>query len=457
MNNLIQDELQLEVWQTKINPNLLCSHRGLSNLPSLSDHKSFLRSKRLFPWGTQSGDTWKWCAQIRLLIFELSEPSGFSGFPQHPWCSVATGFQVLMTDFSCRFRDFWSLPVATSFPLLMNSWASLCQLWELDAASELEFWFALASGLPDNPTCRLEVLSVPGLLDAIGLSTDEELVETDLVRFITIGLDLATILFSSHCSCILFGNAAKQTERFLALRRELQWLMLNEQRRLFHSSRVTCVWCQCTVSESWGPSSFGQILNQEQLCGFWTHVSLLDFGIWWSFQSRLRYPQRCTASHQIEKTSRSTAHSQHCSVQNCRAGLEAWLGFGQKMIPFITCEISLGQRVCKLVFAVDILDLNSGVQINSVKQPKETLWLLDTCLIVGLLPWLSFWSLLHCLRTRAASRWTENLTIGRTLSMWNNSELLCLVGTLAWLFFRVLDMTRCHKFPCADESLVLLD
>ena len=39
--------------------------------------------------------------------------------------------------------------------------------------------------------------------------------------------------------------------------------------------------------------------------------------------------------------------------------------------------------------------------------------------------------------------------------MWNNSELSCLVGTLVWFFFRVLDMTRCHKFPCADESLVL--
>ena len=33
----------------------------------------------------------------------------------------------------------------------------------------------------------------------------------------------------------------------------------------------------------------------------------------------------------------------------------------QKMIPFITCEISLGQYVCELVFGVDALDLDSEV------------------------------------------------------------------------------------------------
>ena len=35
----------------------------------------------------------------------------------------------------------------------------------------------------------------------------------------------------------------------------------------------------------------------------------------------------------------------------------------QKMIPFITCEISLGQHACELVFGVNVIDLNFGVQI----------------------------------------------------------------------------------------------
>ena len=39
----------------------------------------------------------------------------------------------------------------------------------------------------------------------------------------------------------------------------------------------------------------------------------------------------------------------------------------QKMIPFITCEISLGQYVCKLVFGVNVFDLDFRVQIDSME------------------------------------------------------------------------------------------
>ena len=172
MNNLVQDELQLEVWHTWTYSKLLCSHRGLSHYPSVSDHKSSSRSNTLSPCDVHNlviyGDD---VVKFDFWCFESPEPSGTSGFPEHPWYSVATGFTVLMTDFSW---DFWSLSVATSFPVLMKSWASLCHPWELDAASGLEFLYVLASGLPDNPTCRLEALSISGLLDAIGLFKDEE-------------------------------------------------------------------------------------------------------------------------------------------------------------------------------------------------------------------------------------------------------------------------------------------
>ena len=40
----------------------------------------------------------------------------------------------------------------------------------------------------------------------------------------------------------------------------------------------------------------------------------------------------------------------------------------QKMIPFITCEISLCQCVCELVLGVNVFDLDLGVQIDSIKQ-----------------------------------------------------------------------------------------
>ena len=44
------------------------------------------------------------------------------------------------------------------------------------------------------------------------------------------------------------------------------------------------------------------------------------------------------------------------------------------IIPFVTYEMSFGQNVCDLVF---------GILSNN--QSRETLWVLDTCLIVGLL------------------------------------------------------------------------
>ena len=44
----------------------------------------------------------------------------------------------------------------------------------------------------------------------------------------------------------------------------------------------------------------------------------------------------------------------------------------QKMIPFVECEISLGQYVCELVFGVNVFDLDFGIQINSIEQPIKS-------------------------------------------------------------------------------------
>ena len=41
----------------------------------------------------------------------------------------------------------------------------------------------------------------------------------------------------------------------------------------------------------------------------------------------------------------------------------------QKMIPFITSKVSLGQYVCELALGVNVFDLDLGVQIDSIKQP----------------------------------------------------------------------------------------
>ena len=62
----------------------------------------------------------------------------------------------------------------------------------------------------------------------------------------------------------------------------------------------------------------------------------------------------------------------------------------EKIVP-LTCEIALCQHVWSLVSRVDIMDLNLLIQIDSVKQPvKSNSVVLDTCLIVGLLPLMIF-------------------------------------------------------------------
>ena len=63
-------------------------------------------------------------------------------------------------------------------------------------------------------------------------------------------------------------------------------------------------WCQCIWFGSWGPNWFYDTTNQEQLCGFWEHVSLRGFFPLWSSSSLLRCLQRCTTKLAYEKNSR---------------------------------------------------------------------------------------------------------------------------------------------------------
>ena len=83
--------------------------------------------------------------------------------------------------------------VATGFPVDLAARAR-----ELDAALDFEFLLNLLSGFP-------VLMSIPGLLDAIGLFAEEELVGTCGDRFIAVDFDFANILSSSFCSCILFA------------------------------------------------------------------------------------------------------------------------------------------------------------------------------------------------------------------------------------------------------------
>ena len=57
------------------------------------------------------------------------------------------------------------------------------------------------------------------------------------------------------------------------------------------------------------------------------------------------------------------------------------------------------------MFGVDVPILNLRIQVNPVKQTRATLWVLDTCLIVGLLP------LIIILITASLSSKTYNIAL----------------------------------------------
>ena len=44
----------------------------------------------------------------------------------------------------------------------------------------------------------------------------------------------------------------------------------------------------------------------------------------------------------------------------------------KKIVPFVTCEVSICQFVCELISGINILDLDLCVQVDSVKQPMKS-------------------------------------------------------------------------------------
>ena len=113
----------------------------------------------------------------------------------------------------------------------------------------------------------------------------------------------------------------------------------------------------------------------------------------------------------------------------------------KKIFPLTKCEITFGQYVRKLMFVV--LSHNH----------RATLWVLDTCLIVGLLPLiiiLNTASLFSKTFFIAPNR--EDLTLDEKWSTLFRSRLTCLVGF--WFF--MWSVVFRDRFPCDSWPLDLL-
>ena len=309
-------------------------------------------------WGTKSGDFREGCGQIRLVG---SEPSGISGFSEHPWYSVATSTP-------CAYD--WSLLTIQRLLIM-----------------------ALCHKFPS----ACEQLSIPWP----SLRTP---------RCVGIGILI--------CACI----------------KSLSWYNLSnwsfEYLRASWRNRTVHRWRTCGNRTDQG---------HRRRPGF--HHNPVFFFL---FLHPSRHPVGAADQAEIFRHSRERAEM---------ADVEQWRRLfhsSRVKCPFVNVS-----AIWCLVSMYLIWILGSKLFLSN-NQSRATLWVLDTCQIVGLL------HLIIILITASLSSNTYNKALDRehfvfegTLSTWNKSELSCAGWALVWFFLRVLDVTRCHKFPCANESLAL--
>ena len=127
----------------------------------------------------------------------------------------------------------------------------------------------------------------------------------------------------------------------------------------------------------------------------------------------------------------------------------------QKMVPLITCEISLCQYVSELVFGVNVFDSDFWVQIDSIKKPIKSNSVgsgnMSQCRLLPFMIILITASLSSKIYNTASLR--EEFAFDGTQSTLFRSKLSCLVGALVCFLVRLLDVVRCNKSTCANESL----
>ena len=127
----------------------------------------------------------------------------------------------------------------------------------------------------------------------------------------------------------------------------------------------------------------------------------------------------------------------------------------QQMIPLITCEISfVSMSASWFLVSMYLIWILESRLIRSNNQSRATLWVLETCLIVGLLPLISSWSLLHCPQnTYNKASWREDWTFEGTESMSSITSIffwdLWRLWT-SWSSFPDLSETR-ETFPKTEQ------
>ena len=141
----------------------------------------------------------------------------------------------------------------------------------------------------------------------------------------------------------------------------------------------------------------------------------------------------------------------HCLVAAGRAEM-ADVQQMEQIVPLITCEIPFCHCVCELVFGVNVFDLDLSRLILSNDQSCATLWVRDTCLIVGLLSLmiilitasLSSKNVEHRTELRETSAFDETES---TESTERNSRVSRWIGTLVWSGVCLFDVVSRNESP----------
>ena len=105
-----------------------------------------------------------------------------------------------------------------------------------------------------------------------------------------------------------------------------------------------------------------------------------------------------------------------------------------KMVPLITCEMSLCQYVCELVLGVNVFAwiLAYKLFLLKKKESRATLWVLEICLIVGLLPFVIH--LDHCF---VVFKDVQQSFLTRRIHVWRNEINLFRSSIFPWICFPV--------------------
>ena len=288
----VQDELLLEEWYPEI-----CT-KWHTPTPKSSIGSSGPRSwifltieKTASMWWTVAGDMCRLCAHSILSAFVLS---GWSGLLDALGFSVAalqaTGLPVTASSWlqvsdpeRSTFPD--SSFVATGFSVAVSinppEYASCSRTWELYVASDFEFLLILLLGFA-------VAISIPGLLDAIGLFADEELAGTCEDRFIAMQISILPRFFL--LPSVPASSSPSFWSSFIKLEFSAQQVELKmadvERRRLFHSSRVKLPLVKMSASGCLVFLESRLILSNNHsraTMWVWTHVSLRDYGLSLSF------------------------------------------------------------------------------------------------------------------------------------------------------------------------------